>query len=357
MPEIDTSELYIKRLLSEDGNQPVDAGANSVELELPPWYNEELFKRGQYYYKRYLWAMFSSMLTGLIAVLAIPSILKVLICTKKSGTPIDAYRRYVETIYHILAWNNYELKPGSKAWKSIEMVRKLHISSRKMCEKAENISIVQRDMALTQFGFMGFSIAKPHLLGMPADEDFLESTVHFWRVLGYLIGIKDDLNLCTDSYKTTKERVEIVLDRIYRPALENADDNFEVMTKALINGMWYFNCLLKYEPVMYFTKRLAGCSGYEYFESDFKTTPTCEQLDNMKYKSLGWYDRYKVYTLVYAHQFLYPNYLVLQYYFNFQSYMSQVISYYFPILAIISHGVKKAYVRIFRGNSKQTHVD
>lgn len=57
--------------------------------------------------------MFSGMLAGLIAVLAIPSILKILIHTKQSSIPLTAYKRYVETIFHTVSWYEHDLKPGT----------------------------------------------------------------------------------------------------------------------------------------------------------------------------------------------------------------------------------------------------
>lgn len=55
----------------------------------------------------------AGMFTGLLAILAIPSILKVLIFTKKSSTTVDAYKRYIQTIFHTLSWFRCDLKPGT----------------------------------------------------------------------------------------------------------------------------------------------------------------------------------------------------------------------------------------------------
>lgn len=61
-----------------------------------------------------LFAMVTGAMAGLIAVLAIPSILDVLIFTKGSSIPRTAYKRYVETIFHAMSWYDHDLKPGSK---------------------------------------------------------------------------------------------------------------------------------------------------------------------------------------------------------------------------------------------------
>lgn len=58
--------------------------------------------------------MLTAGLCGLIAVLAIPTSLEVLIFTGRSSTPLKAYRRYVQTIRHTMNWYEEELIPGSK---------------------------------------------------------------------------------------------------------------------------------------------------------------------------------------------------------------------------------------------------
>lgn len=63
---------------------------------------------------RNLFAAFAGKLFGLLAVLAVPSILKILMCTKGSSTPCTAYKRYLQTIFHTICWYEHELKPGSR---------------------------------------------------------------------------------------------------------------------------------------------------------------------------------------------------------------------------------------------------
>lgn len=58
--------------------------------------------------------MFAGMMCGLIAVLSIPSILKILIHTKASSTPFTAYKRYLQTIFHTITWYQHGLEPGSR---------------------------------------------------------------------------------------------------------------------------------------------------------------------------------------------------------------------------------------------------
>lgn len=60
-----------------------------------------------------IFAMFAGKMSGLLAVLSIPSILNVLMFTKGSGISLTAYRRYMQTIFHTMTWYEHELTPGS----------------------------------------------------------------------------------------------------------------------------------------------------------------------------------------------------------------------------------------------------
>lgn len=316
-----------------------------------------IFYRGQKFHRKYIASVYIGMLMGLLSILAVPSILNVLMCTGKSETPLKAYRRYVKTIYHAVSWFYNDLQPGSKAWESIEMVRKKHLNARKYCEKAKQITIMQRDMAVTQFGFMGYMILRSKMIGIHInDEKELEGPVHFWRVIGYVIGIKDEINLCTGSVAETKERMKIVLECILRPSLEKPIPDFEPMTKALINGLWHFTSELDKDTCIFVGKRLAGCKGYEFWRSDFPQTPTKEDLEQMQYYKLNWFQRFLVCYFISISDFQ-MRFKIFRAYFNFGIRKREWISYYFPYTAILIFGIKNAYIRIFGSQKKLAHSE
>lgn len=132
------------------------------------------------------------MLVGLLGLLSVPSIFNVLVATDRSSTALKAYRRYMATIFHSLNWLRYELRPETECWRSIAKVRKIHYHSSKKTEKMGIGIISQKDMALTQFAFMGFFVLKCKELGVQYEEKDLDAFCHFWRVLGYMLGIKDE---------------------------------------------------------------------------------------------------------------------------------------------------------------------
>lgn len=131
------------------------------------------------------------MYMGLLSTLAIPSILDVLVHTNKSSSNSTAYRRYIQTIFHTLTWFRHDLKPGTKAWKSLEGVRKFHFSASRSAQNSNIGMISHKDMAITQYGFMGFTILSRKEIGVQGNVKDLEDFCHFWRVLGQLIGIQD----------------------------------------------------------------------------------------------------------------------------------------------------------------------
>lgn len=91
------------RLLVDLGAK-IPADSDAPELDLPSYYDAEKFLRGQRVFYDNFFSMMVAKLVGLVAVLAIPSIVDVLIFTKQSGTPCTAFRRYVSTILHTFIW-------------------------------------------------------------------------------------------------------------------------------------------------------------------------------------------------------------------------------------------------------------
>lgn len=129
---------------------------------------------------------------GLLTILAIPSILNVLVHTDKSSTSVTAYKRYMQTVYHTLLWFRNDLKPETKAWKSLEAVRKSHFAASRSAKNASVGMVSQRDMAITQYGFMGFAVVNQIECGIQGTRQEMDDFCHLWRVLGHIIGISDE---------------------------------------------------------------------------------------------------------------------------------------------------------------------
>lgn len=71
-------------------------------------------------------------------------------------------------------------------------VHSKHLAADRRGKLNKKGSLSQSSLAITQFGFMGFGILKPEKLGIKInDEKDLEGFIHFWRVIGYLVGVND----------------------------------------------------------------------------------------------------------------------------------------------------------------------
>ncbi|XP_062127353.1 uncharacterized protein LOC133839708 [Drosophila sulfurigaster albostrigata] len=346
------ASAYLDNLL-KNGSQEGDSGA---ELELPPWYDEQLFKRGQQYFSKYRFVMTSGMLAGLIAVLAIPSILRVLMCTKQSSTCFTAYRRYVRTIMHTQTWHFSPIEDrSSKFWTSMATVRRAHSRSSKLSTRCGAGVISQKDLALTQFGFIGFITLGAHRIQL-YDQDFLEATTHVWRVLGYLLGIKDEYNICGGNWEESKKRLDIVMRKVYTPALSNTNEDFYRMTKALINGLWHINAMFSVGANIYFTKRLAYVKGYEYYSFDYRADEKPDPQQKSYYYDLNLWDRFIVSYGLFIVTFLHK-YDLIRCYFNFRVWLVDFFMHYLPFFAIWNFGIKSAYVRIFRSEGNAIEIE
>jgi ER-bound oxygenase mpaB/B'/Rubber oxygenase, catalytic domain len=83
--------------------------------------------------------------------------------------------------------------------KSLKRVRGMHLNAVQAGERQGKLRIPLTPMlmSLTVFSFMGFALVRPHLLGINHEnQNDREGFVHFWAVIGYMLGIKDEFNMC-----------------------------------------------------------------------------------------------------------------------------------------------------------------
>ncbi|XP_050295427.1 uncharacterized protein LOC126735472 [Anthonomus grandis grandis] len=252
------ADLFVEKLLTEGAQIACDDSETSFKKtkvdqdDLPPFYDEGLFKKGQQFYHKNIFAIFGGKIYGLMSVLAIPTILRILVHTKQSGTEYTAYRRYVSTILHMTIWYDSEFKPGSKLWKSISQVKSLHNSaSNSGCQAGLN-RISQRDMALTQFGFMGYQLVRSKQLGVYyATNEEWQAFIHVWRVIGYLLGIEDRFNICKGSVAETKAICEKLIERAFIPNINKKDPEFIEMSQYLCRGLWAIQPFLNFDVLWF----------------------------------------------------------------------------------------------------------
>lgn len=280
-----TVEEHFDLLLKEKnliGSKFINNTSSVTPADLPDWFNEKLFKEGQNYYKQNILAMAISSIMGLFAILSIPDVLKVLIYTKKSSVPYIAFNRYIQTLLHI--HNLYTCDPNdadSNWYKTINIICGKHKVSSKRSKNANIGGIYQTDLALTQFAFVGYVFIAPKFIGLLNKPEKEEAFNHLWRVIGYMLGIPDRLNLCRKSAVETRELCQKISTDILANYLNEAPPDYYHTISIILHGLWCIDVTLDKDAFLSFIYRLHGIK--------YNVPLTWYSWLNMKYRDLMFY--------------------------------------------------------------------
>lgn len=164
-----------------------------------------------------------SAFTGLMLILPLPDGLEPLLSTGASKDVPSLHKRYVDTINHVNSWYDDDLfDPSTKGYKSIRQVRAMHRRVQKIMNEKFTVpdehGVLGRkwfnyyDVSITQFAFVGLAMLWPQKSGLiAATEEELELLNYYWRVLGYLMGMKDEFNCCQfDRYADIRRFMELI---------------------------------------------------------------------------------------------------------------------------------------------------
>ncbi|KAK4327708.1 hypothetical protein Pmani_001859 [Petrolisthes manimaculis] len=272
-----------------------EPGESGNPTEPPPWLDRELFNRGRDFYRRYLFGLSFSSLLSLAFMLPNTKLHNPLIYTGKSDTPNKAARRYMSTFLHLITWFKGDVwDPNDPAHKDLLSVRRTHDRiarniNVKDYEKVLTMTVEdkgheepkivlhpaishdfsaatnytlpeidpntpflsQMDMSLTQYLFMGLILAHPEKLGAAsATEGDFEGLVHFWRGLGWLLGIEDKFNFCRGTAQETRTLSIEVEKFLGIPALASATWSYEHMSSCIMNGIGYVLHTISYPAML-----------------------------------------------------------------------------------------------------------
>lgn len=106
--------------------------------------------------------------------------------------------------------------------------------------------ISQKDMAITQFLFMGFQVLMPLEFGVVGSEEQLEAFSHLWRVIGFMLGTDDRFNCCGETLAETRKRLRAIRDEMLLPAMQSPFREYENYIRIAFDGMWHFDPSLHY---------------------------------------------------------------------------------------------------------------
>ncbi|VVC86535.1 unnamed protein product [Leptidea sinapis] len=390
---IPRAEEVVKGILSDQAYDiPSDPDTvEEADMKLPDWFDENKFKQGCRFFWDFCLPHTFSMFIGFVGAISIPTIISVLVGTQKSNTPYTAYKRYVSTYLHVLSWFSNDLKPGSVSWRSLNTVRNRHMRAGKSARLKNQGKVSQRDLALTMFGFVGFSVLNPHKFHITQlNSGDMEAYIHAWSVIGSLLGTQDRYNICRKTFDETQQVLQMLVDEMYTPCLENVPEYFEHSARVLSQVSTVFVSFVDADFLIYWTKHLCNVPGYIYTEGDridlqkklrklqngaddigidsmelihkceLATPPTrCRLLylkdydtvaDSPAYKNLPFKSKFNM-ALFYVSMGFYSTFIgrhILNLYYKFLMYLAQ----HFPYIAILRYGFKNAFVNMFKEDDK-----
>lgn len=228
-----------------------------------------------------------------------------------------------------------------RAWESLQYVRKIHYTVSRRAEKNGVGIVSQKDMAITQYAFVGSQLLSPEKLGVKASRQQLEDFSHYWRVLGYLLGIEDRFNVCGETLDDTLGRLEAMREDLLLPNFINLDPKIESYIRIAVEGMKGFEPWLNDDVQLFTVKRLIGVPTSSFF--------AIEGGSNDDYKNLGLYARFRVATDVVIFEYL-SSLWAFRWAFNIMR-LSFSVFEIFPVFAILKFGKKYAYVKVLKAKS------
>ena len=124
-----------------------------------------------------------------------------------------------------------------------------------ICSESKPLHISQYDIMLTQFAFLCLIITRAKHVGLidDFDEKDLESLLHFWRVIGYYLGVTDKFNLCSYDSKEIVPLCNAITDLEYRNSiLKNPIDSAPgVMSVNIVRSLKFIPMLTIYGIMRY----------------------------------------------------------------------------------------------------------
>ncbi|XP_047369789.1 uncharacterized protein LOC124957120 isoform X1 [Vespa velutina] len=335
----DSVEKRLKNLLNDGRNASVHT--NSCDVDLPSFYDPKRFRLGQEAFHNNIFSMMIAKLSGLIALFAVPTIVDVIAFTKQSDTPCLAFRRYASTVLHTFVWYEKEPKKQKEFLESLKIVRRKHCIAFHRSFNAGIRKASQTDMALAQFGFIGYILLGTKQLGIYMTDEEMDGLVHFWRVIGCVLGMEDKYNICMETVEETRALCAKVLDEIFLPSIIKNKIIFNEMAHVLLKGLWCINPYLDPHAFTAFTLYLTSLIATNNNHSI-----------NIDYQSMSWYSKFIFNLQLFVHRYLiatkYWWSIIFRKFFNSQMRLAIYLTENYPYIAYWSFGIKQSDVSTYR---------
>lgn len=122
------------------------------------------------------------------------------------------------------------------------------------------------DVSLTQFAFIGLAMIWPQKSGfIAASDEELELVNYYWRVLGYLMGVKDEFNCCQfDKYADIQAFNKLIFQHEYLESYDKTKCKTGLeMTQAICLALKDFMPTLTFNSLAYWWRDCFNFNGYE----------------------------------------------------------------------------------------------
>jgi hypothetical protein len=213
-------------------------------------------------------------------------------------------------------------------------VRKIHVHINSRALQTGSGFITQTDMALTQFLYIGFQASGSYFGMVGSDEDF-ENYNTYVRLIGHMLGIKDEFNCCGATYAETLRRIEAIKEDFFKPNLINPTTEYLEYAKTAVEGMWYLDPLLNFDSTMWQVKRALKIPGYYYFDSEIQQNE--EPGSNIaNIEKLSFYIRFRIFLSIITFEYLNQVFVIRWILIIFR--MSLSLLEVFPIFLIYRFG-------------------
>ena len=243
--KIASSKMQIEDLLK---GKKIPGNAGPAPDKPPKWLDKEKFQRGQLFFQKHMIAFLNMLYQYLMLGFSLRTLSEPLIYTKKSDTASKSSKRYMQTFDYLLVWHTGDVwKPGSLAYESVQNVRKMHKKTsqamnsknngqRESTTESDYHYFSQYDMAIVQFAFVSGVVLYPEQFGVDCSESELEDYIHFWRGIGYLLGIEDKFNMCRGNYTETLQICQDIEEHVL-PELKSPTKESQVLVQAFCDGI------------------------------------------------------------------------------------------------------------------------
>ncbi|KAH9395720.1 hypothetical protein TYRP_020457 [Tyrophagus putrescentiae] len=212
-------------------------------LSLPPWFDQARFDQARSILSDHFMSIFLCHLSGLVLLVFIKSIYATLALSGKSRDLVSIFYRYLHTLMHVKLWYEGRVYEATDdAHHSLLRVVGMHrsvaeLQNRHRKEGEDRLALSQRDMALTQFAFIGLIVLHPEKMGFP-----------------------ERYNLCSGDLPTVRANCALIWEGKFRHRLQAEKWRKEAaeMSEQIVLSASHYVWLLRYRGLLRFLFEVTG---------------------------------------------------------------------------------------------------